>query len=96
MDGEFKTGVNNLFRKTFTVLGDSTSDITVTAYPYNRPTFWSEQLVNNYSMKLHNHAISGSTASHSIGLLNNGAHEQNVGTSIMIIHIKFLSEKLVK
>ena len=47
--------------KTFTVFGDSISDVSVTAYPDNRPTFWCEMLASQYNMTMHNYAVSGST-----------------------------------
>ena len=56
--------------KTFTVFGDSISDVSVTAYPDNRPEFWCEMLVNQYNMTMHNYAVSGSTTGYCKGLID--------------------------
>ena len=69
----FTTSVDDLKNKTFTVLGDSISDIGVTAYPDNRPTFWCEMLRDRLNMKLYDFAISGSCA----GFCKN--QEANIG-----------------
>lgn len=61
MSKNFTTDLGRLTNKSFLVLGDSTSDVTVTAYPDNRPDFWCEQLVRKAKMTMHNFAISGST-----------------------------------
>lgn len=62
VQSDFKTSEGDLKNKTFTVLGDSISDINVTAYPDNRPTFWCEMLRDRLNMKLYDFAISGSCA----------------------------------
>lgn len=60
----------NLSGKTFSVFGDSISDINHTAYPTNRPTFWCEMLAKQYEMTMYNHAISGSTTGYCKGLID--------------------------
>ncbi len=62
VQSNFTTSENDLKNKTFTVLGDSISDINVTAYPDKRPTFWCEMLRDRLNMKLYDFAISGSCA----------------------------------
>lgn len=62
VQSDFKTSESDLKDKTFTVLGDSISDISVTAYPDKRPTFWCEMLRDRLNMKLYDFAISGSCA----------------------------------
>lgn len=59
--------------KTFTVFGDSISDISVTAYPDNRPEFWCEMLASQYNMTMHNYAVSGSTTGYCKGLIDRAA-----------------------
>ncbi|MCI5745828.1 MAG: SGNH/GDSL hydrolase family protein [Erysipelotrichaceae bacterium] len=61
MQKNIKLNAGNLTNKTFTVFGDSISDVKVTAYNDNRPTFWCEQLVDRFDMTMYNEAISGST-----------------------------------
>ena len=50
-----------IYGKSFTVFGDSISDNSVTAYPENKPTFWSERLEKQYNMTGYNYASSGGT-----------------------------------
>ena len=68
MNRNFKFDKSRLTNKTFAVFGDSISDVSVTAYPSNRPTFWCEKLAKDYNMTMHNFAKSGSTTGYCKGL----------------------------
>ena len=70
MNKTFKFDKGRLVNKTFSVFGDSISDVSVTAYPSNRPTFWCEKLASDYNMTMHNFAISGSTTGYCKGLVS--------------------------
>lgn len=82
--GNFKTDAKHLYNKTFTVFGDSISDIKTTAYEANRPDYWCEQLVSKYNMTMYNYAIGGSTTGYCRGLVNRDeSFKTIVGTFII-------------
>ena len=65
--------VNKLYQTNVTVFGTSISDNSVTAYPDNKPTFWTEMLKDRCELKnMFNHAVSGSTVGYSKSLDNIG------------------------
>ena len=70
MNKKFTFDKSRLTNKTFTVFGDSISDVNHTAYPSDRPTFWCEKLASDYNMTMHNFAISGSTTGYCKGLIS--------------------------
>ena len=67
---QMKLDKGRLQGKSFTVFGDSISDVSVTAYPSDRPTFWCEQLASMFDMTMYNYAISGSTTGYCKGLVD--------------------------
>ena len=79
----FSTSKGYLYGKTFTILGASASDTTVTAYPDNRPTFWCEMLENKLNMTVHNFAKSGSTIGYCRGLFDKGDYSQIIACSVI-------------
>lgn len=83
MNENLKVDAGRLKNKKFVVFGDSISDVTVTAYPDNRPQFWCEQLVANYDMTMYNYAKSGSTAGYSHSLMAKGPYMGIVGTTMV-------------
>ena len=52
----YTTDLGRLANKSFTVLGDSISDITTSAYS-EKQDFWCEQLVRKANMTMYNHAF---------------------------------------
>ncbi len=60
MNSHFSTDLGRLAKKSFVVLGDSISDVSVSAYT-DKQDFWCEQLVRKADMTMYNYAISGST-----------------------------------
>lgn len=60
MDINFTTDLGRLANKSFTVFGDSITDITTSAYS-EKQDFWCEQLVRKADMTMYNYAKSGST-----------------------------------
>ena len=60
MNSHFTTDAGRLAKKSFVVLGDSISDVSVNAYA-TKQDFWCEQLVRKADMTMYNYAISGST-----------------------------------
>lgn len=84
MSKNFTTDLARLSNKSFLVLGDSISDVSVTAYPDNRPDFWCEQLVRKGNMKMYNHAVSGSTAGYCKQQVDSMAWTNDItGTSVV-------------
>ncbi len=83
MNQNFKFDKARLQGKSFIVFGDSISDVTVTAYPSNRPKFWCEQLVEKYDMTMYNEAISGSTTGYCKGLMDKGDFTHILGTFVV-------------
>ncbi len=79
MDGNFKTGIKNLYGKSFTVFGDSISEISYSNYK-EWPDFWCDQLVSKYEMTMYNYAIGGATIGYCRG---NESHKTIVGTYVI-------------
>lgn len=75
----FTTDLARLNKMSFTVLGDSISDINVIPNDYspNKQNYWCEQLVDKANMTMYNFAISGSTT----GVCDKQSYDQK--TSIM-------------
>lgn len=63
MHENFTTDMARLYKRSFTVLGDSISDVNVIPDIYNnvKQNYWCQQLVDKADMTMYNFAISGST-----------------------------------